>query len=201
MNKVIKDRVLLGVVLLFCVIGCILIFYFTEPMEKSDAIKFQEEYTKVPEDNVFVYRDIDEIIKILENGTGVVYLGFPECKWCQAYVPYLNEVAKEIGVEKIYYFNILKDRKENSEKYQKIVSLLGDNLLYDEEGNPRVYVPDITVVKDGKIVGHDNESSVVTEEDGTPEEYWTEAKVEALKLRLEDMMMQITEIACTSCNE
>ena len=47
----------------------------------SDAKKFAEEYNEVSEDNVFVYRDADEIIKILKNGTGVVYLGFPECKW------------------------------------------------------------------------------------------------------------------------
>ena len=72
----------------------------------SDSKKFTEEYTKVPKYNVFVYRDSSEIIKILEHGTGVVYLGFPECPWCQAYVKYLNEVAKEVGIDKIYYYNI-----------------------------------------------------------------------------------------------
>ena len=35
----------------------------------SDSKKFAEEYTKVPEYNVFVYRDSSEIIKILEHGT------------------------------------------------------------------------------------------------------------------------------------
>ena len=48
---------------------------------------------------------IISIVKILEHGTGVVYLGFPECPWCQAYVPMLNEVADIEGLEKIYYFN------------------------------------------------------------------------------------------------
>ena len=89
----------------------------------SDAI---EEYSKVDDDNLFVYRSIEEIIKILENGTGIVYLGFPECPWCQAYVPYLNEVAAKNEITKIYYYNILNDRKEETEEYKKILELLQD---------------------------------------------------------------------------
>lgn len=34
----------------------------------TDATKFAEEYTLVPDDNVFVYSSVDEIIDILENG-------------------------------------------------------------------------------------------------------------------------------------
>ncbi|MBQ3066718.1 MAG: hypothetical protein IJD18_01695, partial [Clostridia bacterium] len=41
----------------------------------------------------------------------------------------------------------------------------------------------VTFVKDGDILANDNETSVVTEEDGTPEEYWTDTKVEALKTK------------------
>ena len=106
--------------------------------EETDSQKFSKEYTDVSEYNVFVYKDIDEIIKILEHGTGIVYLGFPECPWCQAYVPKLNEVADVEGLEKVYYYNIYNDRKENTEKYQKIVSILSDHLQYDEEGNKHI---------------------------------------------------------------
>ena len=53
----------------------------------SDNEKFANEYTEVGKNNVFVYRNANEIIKILEGGTGIVYFGFPECPWCQAYVP------------------------------------------------------------------------------------------------------------------
>ena len=83
--------------------------------------KFSAEYHEVAKNNVFVYRNIDEIINILEKGTGIVYLGFPECKWCQRYTKYLNEVAMDMGISKIYYYNIREDRKLNTENYQKIV--------------------------------------------------------------------------------
>ena len=167
---------------------------------KTDAERFSEEYSDVPFDNVFVYRNIDEIINILEKGTGIVYLGFPECPWCQKYVVYLNEVAKKMGVEKIYYFNILEDRKNNTKEYQKIVSILSDYLDNDEEGDPRVFVPDVTFVVKGKIVGHDNETSQVSEEDGTPDEYWDKEKVSFLKTRLSGLINEVLGNSCNSCN-
>ena len=49
-----------------------------EQTVKSDAEKFSEEYTLVDKDNKFRYANIDEVIDTLEDGTGVVYLGFPE---------------------------------------------------------------------------------------------------------------------------
>ena len=78
-------------------------FYYLNLTKVTDASKFKEEYSNVSEDNVFVYRTDKEIIEILKHGTGIVYLGFPECPWCQAYVSYLDEVAKETKIEKIYY--------------------------------------------------------------------------------------------------
>lgn len=169
----------------------------TETVENS----FSKEYPAIAKDNVFVEKNSDEIIKILENGTGVVYIGFPECKWCQEYVIFLDEVARNTGIDKISYLNILEERSENTENYQKIVSLLNDNLLFDADGNPRVYVPDVTFVVDGEIIGHDNESSVVTEADGTPEEYWTEERTTALKEKLENLMLQVIDASlCGDCN-
>ena len=204
MKEIIKDKkkkiIILSIALVVLIAALSLILVLENKKESKDALKFKEEYTEVSEENVFVYRNIDEIIKILENGTGIVYLGFPECKWCQAYVVMLDEVAREEGLEKIYYYNILEDRKNNTEEYQKIVELLGDNLLFDEEGNHRVYVPDVTAVLKGEIIGHDNESSVVDGKE-TPEEYWTEEKKTKLKQRLKSMIDQINTELCTSCDK
>jgi predicted bacteriocin transport accessory protein len=166
----------------------------------TDAQKFHNEYSGVDVDNVFVYKNIDDIINILEHGTGVVYLGYPECPWCQAYVKYLSESAKNAGLEKIYYFNIKEDRSSNSDKYQQIVKLLGDNLQYDDEGNKRVYVPDVTIVKDGKIIGHDCETSKDTGGLKNPSDYWTEEKIKKLENKLEKMFAKVSTTTCTDCN-
>ena len=164
-------------------------------LEKSDGEKFSEEYTEIDSDNPFVYRSLSEINKILENGTGIVYLGFPECPWCQRYVVYLNDVAKDYELEKIYYANILEDRNNKTEDYQKTISLISDYLQYDEEGNKKIYVPSIIAVYKGEIVGFDDETSL---ESGDVNEYWTDEKVDALKEKL-DLYIDNTNV-CIACN-
>lgn len=164
----------------------------------KDNYKFSVEYTKVPMDNVFVYKTEEEIINFLETGTGIVYLGFPECPWCQSYVVYLNEVAKDSGIEKIYYLNVKDIRTNNTENYQKIVSLLSDILPNDENGNKKVYVPQVVFVKKGNVVAGDNETSMIS--DGTPLEYWTSENIANLKQKLVGYINAAGLTYCTSCN-
>ncbi len=191
--------------ILVCIASIIGIYTFPKkedkPKEVTDALKFKEEYTLVPEDNVFVYRDYEEIIKIMEHGTGVVYLGFPECPWCQSYVVYLNEVAKEEGLDRIYYYNMREDRKENNERYQKLVSILKGKLQFDEEGNERIYTPNISFHIDGKIIGNDYETSKDTHNLEKPEDYWTKEEVSDLKKTLKSYIKQVVNAkTCNECN-
>ena len=177
----------------------------TKPVEENitltDSVKFGKEYASVDADNVFVYRNIDEIISILENGTGLVYLGFPECKWCQAYVPYLNSVAKENNLEKIYYFNILEDRNNNTDEYMEIVNLLKFYLKYDEEGHKRIFVPAVIAVKEGKIIGFNDETSLDTKGYSEPSQYWNDKEVEDLKKDLTKLVKEVNTFLCTDCNK
>ena len=201
-----KEKIILFVVLVAIIV--LVIFsaykYFSKENtvleKKTDAEKFALEYTKLTNDNVFVYRNIDEIIRIFEHGTGIVYLGFPECPWCQEYVYYLNETAKEYGVEKIYYFNILGDRDNNTDNYLKLVDILDEYLQYDEEGNKRIYVPAVIAIKDGEILGFDDETSWDTKGYETPEEYWQNEDLEGLKNKFIKMFADINQNACSDCN-
>ena len=199
-----KKRILLiiiAIVIVLCVLFCLLKVYKTEKEVIKDNVKFSQEYGSVSEDNVFCYKTIDEIINILEHGTGVVYLGFPECPWCKEYVIYLNEVAKNSGCDKVYYFNILNDRKDNTKKYQEIVNILKDYLPYDEEGNKRIYVPAVIAVKDGKIISFDDETSKDTKGYDTPQEYWENEDLDGLKKKLAEMFEKTSNSKCTSgCN-
>lgn len=190
-----KKKFLLIVTIIICLVitGC--------KNQISDAEKFKEEYSQVGEYNVFVYKNEEEIIKILKHGTGVIYLGFPECPWCQAYVPYLNEVADIEGLEKISYYNIYDDRKENTEFYQEVVDIIKDYLQYDDDGNKRIYVPAVIAVKDGEIIGFDDETSYDTLGYDDPAEYWTEDRAKNLKSNLTKMISEIVDNSCTDCNK
>lgn len=198
-----KKNVLIIGLIVCTILVTFLIYNGCTKNSKGDNIKFSEEYQSVGEKNVFTYRTIDEIINIMEKGTGVVYLGFPECPWCNAYVKYLNEVAQEVGIEKIYYYNILEDRINNTSGYQKIVSILKDNLQTDEEGYPRIYVPNVSFHIEGKIIGNDYETSKDTHDLKDPNEYWTEDEVKDLKETLTKYMEEVylKLNACTECNK
>lgn len=193
--------ILVSVIILF-MIGVVSLVLFLKKDKKavSDMEKFSAEYHEVSKNNVFVYRNIDEIINILEKGTGIVYLGFPECKWCQRYTKYLNEVAMDMGISKIYYYNIREDRKLNTENYQKIVSILENYLQNDEEGNKRIYVPSVIALKKGEIVGFDDETAWDTKGFETPDEYWNTDEVNDLKEKLEKMIADTGSNICTECN-
>lgn len=205
MKKKILESSKKNVYIIFGIIAVLILIislsFLFKKDKMSDAERFAKEYDFTV-NNVFVYRNLDEINKILENGTGVVYLGFPECPWCKGYIPYLNEVAINEHLDKIYYFNILNDRKNNTSGYKKTVQLLNDYLKYDNEGNKRIYVPAVIAVNNGKIVGFDDESSLDTKGYETPEEYWKNEDLDGLKKRLSDMIKASFPSYCTSgCNK
>ena len=146
----------------------------TKNNEVNYAEKFAEEYTQVEKDNVFVYSDIEEIIDILENGSGVVYLGFPTCITCRENIDLLNEAAKEYNIDKIYYYNIKPIRttfslNENNELvtnkgtdfYYELLQILDDYLDFyklvssdDKEiiSEEKWLTPCMIFVKNGKLV-------------------------------------------------
>ena len=169
-----------------------------EKSVETDATRFAEEYTSVDENNRFKYATMDEVINTLEDGTGIVYLGFPECKWCQQYVVYLNELAEDRNISQIMYYNIRQDRQDNTEDYQTIVNLLKDYLTDDEEGNPRIYVPAVIFMSNGEIIGFDDETAYDTNGYDDPSEYWTEEEVNDLKDRLNSYLDKSG--ICFDCN-
>ena len=200
-NKIILTLLALAIVL----VGVIIFLNIKKKNEDNsitDAKRFSEEY-KISEDNVFVYRNSDEILKIMRNGTGVVYLGFPECPWCSAYVVYLNEVAKENHLDKIYYYNILEDRKNNTEFYKEVIKLLSGNLQYDDEGNERLYVPNVSFHVKGKVIGNDYETSKDTHDLKDPKDYWTNEEISELKSTLTQYTKEVVDNlnTCTDCNK
>jgi hypothetical protein len=156
----------------------------------------------VSSDNIFIYRNAEETADILANGRGIVFIGFKECPWCQLYAVFLHDVAREMGIQLIYYHDIREDRENNTESYQRIVSILSDRLQYDDEGRQRVYVPDLTIVSEGMIIFRDFETSKETWGYSTPEEYWNEERVNALKERLKrgiGALKQLLNRPCEPC--
>jgi len=184
-NKIII--VLVGVIVL--ILLCFGIKHVLDnPKVQNDGIKFKEEYEKlngtevkgtelkylelsIDEESPIKYSSYEEIFDILDNGSGVIYFGFPECPWCRALTPVLLSAADDVGIDTIYYLNNKQDRdlieldenkeivvkKEGSDNYYKLLEKLGDFAsdyeLEDVNANKkRLYFPTVLFVKDGTIV-------------------------------------------------
>lgn len=191
----------LSILVLLIIAGLTYFFLLKKEEVTPDNVKFAKEYTKISEDNLFKYKTLEEVNKILTKGTGVVYLGFPECPWCQEYVKYIDEVSKSVGLDKVYYSNILSDRKNDTEEYKETVKILSDYLSNDDEGNKRVYVPSVIVVSSGKIVMFDDETARDTKGYDSPKEYWQSENLTALKTKLTDSFEKVKSNVCTDCNK
>lgn len=191
----------ISILVLLIIAGLTYFFLIKKEEVTPDNVKFAKEYTKISEDNLFKYKTLEEVNKILTKGTGVVYLGFPECPWCQEYVKYIDEVSKSVGLDKVYYSNILDDRKNDTEEYKETVKILSDYLSNDDEGNKRVYVPSVIVVSSGKIVMFDDETARDTKGYDLPEEYWQSEDLTALKTKLTNAFEKVKSNVCTDCNK
>lgn len=160
--------------------------------DMRDALRFKNEYESlnntvrqsdgatygeiiIDEENPIVYVTPAEVLDILDHETAVIYVGAEWCPWCRNAVPVLLDVAKQYGVDKLYYLNLdeeksqfevengeLIQKRKGSEAYYRLLDKLKDKLrdyaISDREGNnyptgeKRIYQPHVFGIKDGKVV-------------------------------------------------
>ncbi|QHU90764.1 hypothetical protein GWK74_04645 [Candidatus Saccharibacteria bacterium oral taxon 488] len=156
--------------------------------QSSDAARFKTAYSRVADDNRFVFASAGEVLEKFESGSGLIFLGFQQCPWCQQLAPIVDTAAKAEGLDKIYYLDIRHARETNDATYKKLVEKLKPHLRTDENGQPRVYVPDVTALKDGRVVGHFLQETTADGEKATPDTYWTRERRARAVERLRQMI-------------
>ena len=232
-----KDKIIIITLPILCALAAIL-SYVKLINTDVDAIKFKKEYEElnsdsslelnISKDNPFKYTDYDKLLEVIENGTGIIYLGFPRCPWCRNALPVLIDAAKDNNVETIYYMNILNERdsyvvedeelvyakdedgneKKGTEGYFKLLDALEDHLTdyvvkfegqEYEVGEKRIYAPSVIFVRDGEILGI-HVSTVDSQED--PSKELTEEQYDELYSIYDDYINEVKSGTCsigTSC--
>ena len=206
----------------------------TKTIINQDALNFKKEYERlnnkinknnnklypevnISEKNIVKYSSYDEIIQIIKQGTGVIYLGYPECPWCRNLVPILLSAANETEMDHIYYLNIKEDRdvlildeskniiiqNEGKKEYFELVGVLNeildDYILTTNDGEEvttgkkRIYVPLVLFVKDGKITNF-HLGTVDSQED--PYVHLTDKQEEELLLKFINYMSVVNGSLC-----
>ena len=136
---------------------------------KSDAQKFKEEYEKIngektsdnetynelniDENNPMVYISLEELVDIINTeNEAYVYISSSFCPYCRATVETLLNVAKDLNINKIYYYD---DTKQNpSDQYDNMLEKLeekGVNFI-NKDGQRKWGVPLVLKAKNGQVI-------------------------------------------------
>ena len=155
--------------------------------ELTDAEKFAKEFG-ISQENPFVYTDIDTILKILENGTGIIFFANSDYEGSIKAAEYVTEIAKQEEVKNIYYYNPKKLEEKKPKKYKKLMQYLKEYATDD------FLLPDIYAIKEGKIVNHSNQFS---KEKELSDEYLTKKKIKKIKKTYTEIL---NYEECSDCN-
>ena len=177
--------------IIYLIIFCLLIYAFIYLGKKEYNVKlpdnerFASEFSMVSEDNVFKYVSAVDARMVSRKAKGIVLFGSNN-EWVDYYAYMVNKIAKEVGIEEIYYYDFTKNRKDNNGTYEDIVKNLRDYVTYNDKGVAEIYAPSLLVVSNDKVLLFDSETSFIKGKT-TPSEYWNQQKT----LEKEEMLRQI----------
>lgn len=243
LNKFGSKKRIIGIILCLCLIIAIVIRVCLDyqnmdrPLNETEISegtrKFKQEYeslngtknssdqeyprVNIDENVVIQYKTDEEIVDILNQGTGVVYFGFNTCPWCRSMIETLIASVKDSKVIDFYYVDIkdirssfdvnkrkLVNTKKGTDSYYKILEKLDvyledyklevDGKKYDTK-EKRLYAPTVVAFKDGEIVAI-HQSTVETQTN--PYVSLTEEERSELKGIYNDMF---NKLLITTCNE
>ena len=156
---------------------------YNAPIRKlSDQESFTQEYG-ITSDNIYAYKTSQEVLELLNTGSGIIFFAFPENEWSHVYADLLNEVGKSYGIDEIWYYNFYKDRNNDNYYYNNIVRILNAYVPVTDTGEKDLYAPSFVIVREGEIIGYDDETSIVSG-DVTVDDYWTMEKQQKKKVEL-----------------
>ena len=168
---------------IYIILFCLLIYGFIYLGKKdykvkvSDNERFSSEFSLVSKDNVFKYVNATDARMVAKGAKGIVLFGTNN-DWVNYYAYIVDKVAKEVGIEEIYYYDFIKNRKDNNGTYEDIVKTLSNYVTYNDKGVAEIYAPTLLVVSNDEVLLFDSETSFINGEI-TPSIYWNTAKEDA----------------------
>ncbi len=92
----------------------------------------------------------EEFIRIYEEGgSGVFYIGYTGCSYCQSSVATYQEAAEETGTT-IYYIDPYSEEYDFFEYYDELIEIL-EPILRTSGGTPMIYTPHIFAMVNGSF--------------------------------------------------
>lgn len=156
-----------------------------------DNEQFAQDFSLVSEDNVFEYINATTALMVASGTKGIVLFGTTN-EWVNYYANIVNKVAKEVGIDTIYYYDFLENRQDNNGTYEAIVERLSPYVTYNDYGRAEIYAPSLLVVSGDEVIFFDTETSFVSG-DITPSEYWNFFNESAKMQELNNVFLEYLE--------
>lgn len=152
-----------------------------------DNEKFAETFNMVSSDNVFKYASAVDVRGVSRGAKGIVLFG-TNTEWVNYYAYIVNKVAKEVGIEEIYYYDFIKNRNDNNGTYEDIVNNLQDYVTVNDRGVAEIYAPSLLVVSNDKVLLFDTETTFVRG-NITPSKYWNSVTIKEKEDALREVFL------------
>jgi hypothetical protein len=162
---------------------------FKEEANITDGQRFANDYN-IDENNMFKYSYGSEIVDVIKNKTGIIYLGFASNEWARYYIKYAYSMFKLNEIKQVYYYDIQKDRNVSSKYYRELQGLLSSYLYELDSSETKIYTPALIFVKDGKIIHYDDETSI-NRKDLKPSDYWTDERINDFKYKINSYLKEV----------
>lgn len=188
-NKLFKNKLQMIIYILLMIIILILFIVigkhdFNKNIS-TEAEQFNQIFINVPKENVFKFSNAQEVNNIINSkkSKGIILFGFKANNWTSYYAEYIDEVAKEMDIKEVLYYDFESDRKDKNGTYETIVNSLSVYTKYTDYNTSEIYAPTLLVVKNGEILLYDD-STAVRSGNYTPDIYWQDYQIEDFKSTL-----------------
>ena len=188
-----KFQMVIYIIIFIALIGSF-IYLGSIDYDKSlpDNEEFAKEFSLVSEDNVFKYATSSDALMIAGGTKGIVLFGTSNNEWVNYYANIVNKVAKQVGIEEIYYYDFVKNRQDNNGTYEAIVEKLEDYVTYNDYGVAEIYAPSLLVISGDEVLLFDTETSFVRGS-VAPSEYWNSFNEEQKMQELSEVFKEYLE--------
>ncbi len=164
--------------IIYVILFVLMIFAFIYLSEKykdnsKEEVKTISNY--YPEINSDVFNVINgtKLINVIKKDKSIIFIGSQTSRWSRQYIKELNSIFQEIGLDKIYYYDINNDKAQKNSNYYEIRELLNGFLTSTDGSENNLLAPSFYIIDNGKVLYYNNDT-VAMKNTTEIEDYWTE---------------------------
>ena len=148
-------------IFLFIILLCGFIYFGSKeyPVNNTDNEKFTSEHTGANQDNVFKYINVKEAYNLIRSDDCILFLGIPNNENVTYYANVLDDVAKDMGINNINYYDIADDRKNRNDTYESIVNYFASYITYTDSDMIDLHAPTLIIKKGGEVIFFDDQEA------------------------------------------